>query len=46
MTGRDCYRLRQGDYPIVYSIDDRGKTVVVEKIGHREDVYKDSIHEV
>ncbi|MFH0985285.1 MAG: type II toxin-antitoxin system RelE/ParE family toxin [Candidatus Omnitrophota bacterium] len=33
------YRLRQGDYRIVYEIDDQTRTVTVIKIGHRREVY-------
>ena len=34
------YRLRQGDYRIVYSVEDRVLTVWVVKVGHRRDVYR------
>lgn len=34
------YRVRLGDYRIVYEIRDRELVVVVIKIGHRSDVYK------
>lgn len=34
------YRVRQGPYRIVYSVDDPQQTVVVVKIGHRKDVYR------
>lgn len=36
----DRFRIRQGDYRIVYAVDDREKTVDVVKIGHRSEVYK------
>ena len=32
------YRLRVGDYRIVYSV--RGDVIVVERVGHRRDIYK------
>lgn len=35
----DTYRVRQGDYRIVYDVDDRSATVVVLKISDRKDVY-------
>jgi len=38
LTGQDRYRLRQGKYRIVYSIQDRDLTVWVVKIGYRKDV--------
>lgn len=34
------YRLRQGSYRIVYSIDDEARVVEVVKIGHRREVYR------
>ena len=34
------YRLRQGSYRIVYSIDDEERVVEVVKIGHRREVYR------
>ena len=39
LSGRDRYRLRQGDYRILYEIQDRDLDVVVVKVGHRRDVY-------
>ena len=36
----DRYRVRQGDYRIVYLIDDKATTVTVYKVGHRRDVYR------
>lgn len=41
LAGRDDRRrIRQGDYRIVYSVDDPPRTVRVVKIGHRKDVYR------
>lgn len=37
---RDKYRLRQGDYRILYEIEDDVLIVYVVKIGHRKDVYR------
>jgi len=34
------YRVRQGDYRIVYDIDDAELTVYVLKVRHRKDVYR------
>lgn len=34
------YRIRVGDYRIVYLIDDESKLVRVTRIRHRRDVYK------
>lgn len=36
----DRYRVRQGDYRIVYLIDDETRTVTIYRVGHRKDVYR------
>lgn len=36
----DRYRLRQGNYRIIYLIDDARRELTVFRIGHRKDVYK------
>jgi mRNA interferase RelE/StbE len=36
----DRYRLRQGSYRIVYSIEDERLVVWIVKVGHRSDVYR------
>ena len=36
----DRYRVRQGNYRVVYSIEDEVLTVWVVKVGHRKDVYR------
>ena len=40
MTDQDRYRLRQGRYRIVYSVQDNDLTVWVVIVGHRSDVYR------
>ena len=40
LSGEKKYRLRQGDFRIVYGIDDAQSVVTVIKIGHRRDVYR------
>ena len=40
LTGKERYRLRQGQYRIVYSIQDDELTVWVVKVGHRKDIYR------
>ena len=34
------WRIRQGDYRIVYHIDDGQKTVTILRIGHRREIYR------
>jgi mRNA interferase RelE/StbE len=36
----DGYRIRQGDYRAVYTIDDSARVVLVVKVGHRREVYR------
>ena len=36
----DRYRFRQGNYRVVYEIDDDSSHVTIYKIGHRRDVYR------
>lgn len=38
--GGDRYRVRQGQYRIVYEIRDTQLIVLVVKLGHRRDVYR------
>jgi len=40
LTGRDGYRIRSGDYRVVYEIDDRQRIVTILHVGHRKDVYR------
>ena len=37
---RDLYRIRVGDYRVLYRIQDTVLLVLVVKIGHRRDVYR------
>ena len=34
------YRIRQGDYRVIYAIEDKIVTIEVIKVGHRKDVYE------
>ena len=36
----DLYRVRAGDWRIIYQIADRVLSVLVVKIGHRREVYR------
>ncbi len=40
LSGRPLYRIRQGDYRIIYYIDDVNHIVDIIKIGHRREVYR------
>ena len=36
----DAYRLRVGDYRVIYTVDDAVLIVAVERVRHRRDVYR------
>ena len=38
LSAQEQYRIRQGNYRVVYSISDSEKTVLVVKVGHRREV--------
>jgi mRNA interferase RelE/StbE len=38
---KDLWRIRVGDYPIVYIVDDPGKIVSITRIAHRREVYEE-----
>jgi len=40
LSGQEKYRIRQGNYRIIYSIRETELTVWVVKVGHRREVYR------
>lgn len=40
MAGIDAWRIRVGEYRIVYSIEDKQLVIEVIRIGHRREVYR------
>ena len=40
LSGQDAYRIRVGDYRIIYTIADMQLVVLVIDVGHRRDVYR------
>jgi mRNA interferase RelE/StbE len=40
LTGLELYRFRQGQYRIVYSIQDNELIIHIVKVGHRKNVYR------
>lgn len=40
LKGRPGFRVRVGDYRILYTVNDTTVTVVVVALGHRKDVYR------
>lgn len=41
LKNRDGFRIRVGDYRVLYLADTKSKKIVVGAIGHRRDVYRD-----
>jgi mRNA interferase RelE/StbE len=40
LKGEDAYRIRVGNYRVIYEIDDGKIIVIVVSVGHRKDIYK------
>ena len=40
LSGEEKYRIRQGNYRILYAVEDDILTVYVVKAAHRKDVYR------
>ena len=40
LKGRDAWRIRVGDYRVIYEIHDRILQIIVITVGHRREVYR------
>lgn len=40
LAGREGWRIRVGNYRVIYEIDDAGGSAVILHVGHRRDVYR------
>jgi mRNA interferase RelE/StbE len=40
LQNTDRFRLRVGDYRVIYSVDDTSQTVTILAVGHRRDIYR------
>jgi len=40
LGGREEYRLRAGDYRVLYTVDDKDNMVTIFAVGHRREVYR------
>jgi len=40
LKGRDAWRIRVGDYRVIYEIHDRELQILVVTVGHRREVYR------
>ena len=34
------WRIRQGDYRIIYAIDDNRQIIIIVRVGHRREIYR------
>ncbi len=39
LKGRDAWRVRVGDYRVIYTVEDGVLLVVIVSLGHRRDIY-------
>jgi len=40
LTGqKDIYRIRQGDYRLIFKVDNSNNTIIVLNVSHRKDAY-------
>jgi len=40
LSGIDGYRIRKGDYRVLYTIDDQNCLVRIYRVGHRREIYR------
>jgi mRNA interferase RelE/StbE len=40
LQGTEGYRVRVGDYRVLYTVDDPSRTVVVYSVAHRREAYR------
>lgn len=40
LGGGKGYRIRIGNYRVVYTINKKSKTIIIVKIGHRREIYR------
>jgi mRNA interferase RelE/StbE len=40
LSGQERYRMRKGNYRILYTIEDAKLVITVVKVGHRREIYR------
>ncbi|MBI4279067.1 MAG: type II toxin-antitoxin system RelE/ParE family toxin [Armatimonadetes bacterium] len=41
VAGRKGFRLDQGEYRVLYTVDEKQRKVIVFRVGHRREVYRE-----
>ena len=40
LKGEDAFRLRIGDYRVIFDMDRKNRTITILRLGHRKNIYK------
>ncbi|MDP3009183.1 MAG: type II toxin-antitoxin system RelE/ParE family toxin [Methylococcales bacterium] len=40
LTGREAWRIRVGDYRVIYEVENERLTIFIIEIGHRREIYR------
>ena len=40
LQGREGYRIKAGDYRVLYAVNEEEMTVTILRVGHRKNVYR------
>ncbi len=40
LKGREAFRIRKGNYRVIYEINENVLTITVISLGHRKDIYR------
>jgi len=40
LTIRDAWRIRVGDYRLIYEVNDGQQAITITNVGHRRDIYR------
>ena len=40
LAGRQVWRIRIGDYRVLYTVDSKNKDVIILSVRHRKDIYR------
>ncbi len=40
LTGHPGFRVRVGDWRVIYTVDESARVVIVQGVGHRREIYR------